>query len=76
MDPMKQHQKFDQIQQANNELNTLYEAQSAAKKYMCEFRPIIKTTYIQMHQVDATTYFDWKSLVAAKPKEYSKETIQ
>jgi len=26
MDPMEQQQKFDQMQQANNELNTLYEA--------------------------------------------------
>jgi hypothetical protein len=32
MDPMEQQQKFDQIQQADNELNTLYEAQSIAKK--------------------------------------------
>jgi phage-related tail protein len=32
MDPMEKQQKFDQIQQADNELNTLYKAQSVAKK--------------------------------------------
>jgi hypothetical protein len=37
MDPMEQQQKFDQIQQANNELNALFEAQSVAKKELCEF---------------------------------------
>jgi hypothetical protein len=37
MDPMEQQQKFDQIQQADNELNTLYEAQSVAKKELRDF---------------------------------------
>jgi hypothetical protein len=76
MDPMEQQQKFDQIQQADNELNTLYEAQSVAKKELHDFRPVIQTTYMQMHQVDATTDSEWNSLVAAKPKEYNKETTQ
>jgi hypothetical protein len=31
---------------------------------------------MQMHQVDATTDSEWNSLVAAKPKEYNKETTQ
>jgi hypothetical protein len=37
MDPIEQQQKFDQIQQADNELNSLYEAQSVAKKELCDF---------------------------------------
>jgi hypothetical protein len=37
MDPIEQQQKFDQIQQADNELNSLYEAQSIAKKELHEF---------------------------------------
>jgi hypothetical protein len=76
MDPMEQQQKFDQIQQADNELNSLYEAQSVAKKELCDFRPVIQTAYMQMHQVDATTDSEWNSLVAAKPKEYNKEMTQ
>jgi hypothetical protein len=76
MDPMEQQQKFDQIQQAKNELNTLYEAQSIANKELCDIQPIIQTTYMQMHQVDATKDSEWNSLVASKPKEYNKETTQ
>jgi hypothetical protein len=37
MDPMEQQQKFDQIQQADNELNALFEAQSIAKKELRDF---------------------------------------
>jgi len=73
MEPMEQQHKFDQIQQADNELNTLYEAQSVAKKALHDFWPVIQTNYAQIHQVDATTDSEWNSLVAAKPKEYSKE---
>jgi hypothetical protein len=32
MDPIEQQQKFDQIQQVENELNSLYKAQSIVKK--------------------------------------------
>ena len=32
--------------------------------------------YMQMHQVDATTYFEWNLLVASKPKGCSKEVTQ
>jgi hypothetical protein len=44
MDPMEQQQKFDQIQQADNELNALFEAQSVAKKELHDFRPVIQTS--------------------------------
>jgi hypothetical protein len=54
----------------------LYEAQSVAKKELCKFQPIIHTTYMLMHQVIATNISEWKLLVTAKPKEYSKETTQ
>jgi hypothetical protein len=37
MDPLEQQQKFDQIQQANNELNSLFKAQSPTKKELCDF---------------------------------------
>jgi hypothetical protein len=37
MDPMEQQQKFNQIQQADNKLNTLYEEQSIAKKELHDF---------------------------------------
>jgi chromosome segregation ATPase len=37
MDPLEQQQKFDQIQQAYNELNSLFEAQSIAKKELHDF---------------------------------------
>jgi hypothetical protein len=49
MEPLKQQEKFDQIQQADNKLNALFEAQSIAKKELHEFRPIIQTVYMQMH---------------------------
>jgi hypothetical protein len=68
MDPLEQQQKFDQIQQADNELNALFEVQSVAKKELRDFRPVIQTVYMQMHQVDATTDSEWNSLVASKPK--------
>jgi hypothetical protein len=32
MDPIEQQRKFDQIQQADNELNSLYKEHSIAKK--------------------------------------------
>jgi hypothetical protein len=31
MDPLEKQEKFDQIQQEDNELNSLFEAQSVAK---------------------------------------------
>jgi hypothetical protein len=68
MDPLEQQEKFDQIQQADNELNTLFEAQSVAKKELHEFRPVVQTMYMQIHQVDATTDSEWNSLVASNPK--------
>jgi hypothetical protein len=37
MHPMAQQQKFDQIQQVDNELNALFEAQSVAKKELHNF---------------------------------------
>jgi hypothetical protein len=37
MDPLEQQEKFDQIQQEDNELNALFEAQSVAKKELWEF---------------------------------------
>jgi peptidoglycan hydrolase CwlO-like protein len=68
MDPLEKQQKFDQIQQADNELNALFEAQSVAKKELHDFRPVIQTVYMKMHQVDATIDSEWNSLVASKPK--------
>jgi len=41
MDPLEQQVKFDRIQQVDNELNALFEAQSVAKKEIHDFRPII-----------------------------------
>jgi hypothetical protein len=32
LDPLEQQEKFDKIQQADNDLNALYEAQNVAKK--------------------------------------------
>jgi hypothetical protein len=49
-------------------LNALFEAQLVDKKELHEFRPIIQTMYIDMHQVDATTDSEWNFLVASKPK--------
>jgi hypothetical protein len=31
---------------------------------------------MKMHQIDATADSEWNSLVAAKPKEYNKDTTQ
>jgi hypothetical protein len=53
MDPLEKHEKFDQIQQANNEMNALFEAQLVAKKELHEFRPVVQIVYMKMHQVDA-----------------------
>jgi hypothetical protein len=41
MDPIDEQRKFDQIQQANNELNALFEVKSVAKQEMHDFRPAI-----------------------------------
>jgi hypothetical protein len=76
MDPMEQQQKFDQIQQADNEMNTLFEAQSIAKKELRDFRPVIQAVYMKMHQFDATTDSKWNLLVTSKTKADSKETTQ
>jgi hypothetical protein len=32
LDPLEQQEKFDKIQQVDNDLNALYEAQTVAKK--------------------------------------------
>jgi hypothetical protein len=72
MDPIEKQQQFDRIQQADNELNSLYEAQSIAKKEMHEFQSVIQIAYMQMHQVDTIADSKWNSLVAARPKEYNK----
>ena len=53
LDLLEQQEKFDKIQQADNDLKALYEAQTMAKKELREFRPIVQTYYLQMHQVDA-----------------------
>jgi hypothetical protein len=37
MNPLEKQQKFDQIQQVDNELNYLFEAQSIAKKELRDF---------------------------------------
>jgi hypothetical protein len=37
MDPLEKQQKFNQIQQADNELNTLFEAQAIENKELCDF---------------------------------------
>jgi hypothetical protein len=37
MHPLEQQEKFDKIQQVDNELNALFEVQSIAKKEMHEF---------------------------------------
>jgi hypothetical protein len=37
MDPLEQQEKIDQIQQADNDLNALFESQSIAKKELWEF---------------------------------------
>jgi hypothetical protein len=37
MDPLKKQPNFDQIEQADNELNALFEAQSVAKKERRDF---------------------------------------
>jgi hypothetical protein len=76
MDPMEQQQKFNQIQQADNEMNALFEAQSIEKKELRDFRPVIQVVYMKMHQFDATTDSEWNFLVASKTKADSKETTQ
>jgi hypothetical protein len=68
MDSLEQQDKFDQILQEDNKLNALFEVQSIAKKQLREFQPVVQKMYMQMHQVDATTYSKWNSLVASKPK--------
>jgi hypothetical protein len=47
-----------------------------AKKELREFRPIVQTTYLQMHQVDAIADSEWNSLVASKPKECITDATQ
>jgi hypothetical protein len=49
MDPLEKQEKFNQIQQADNQLNTLFEAESIAKKGLCEFQLVIQTMYMKMH---------------------------
>lgn len=47
-----------------------------AKKDLQEFRPVVQTAYLQMHQVDVITDSEWNSLVASKPKEFIIGTNQ
>jgi hypothetical protein len=68
MDPLEQQEKFNQIQQEDNELNALFEAHSVAKKGLRESRPVVQIAYMQMHQIDAIADSEWNSLVASKPK--------
>jgi hypothetical protein len=58
----------------DNELNALYEAQTVVNKELCEFRPVVQTTYLHMHQVDAISGSKWDSLVASNPKECITDT--
>jgi hypothetical protein len=76
LDPLEQQEKFDKIQQADNDLNVLYEAQTVAKKELQEFRPVVQTTYLQMHQVDSIADSEWNSLVVSKPKECITDATQ
>jgi len=73
---MDQQHKFDQIQQADNELNALFEAQSIAKKDLRDFRPIIHSIYMHMNNVDAKIDYEWNLLVTYKPKGCNKEVTQ
>jgi hypothetical protein len=76
MDPLEKQHKYDQMKQADNELNSLFEAQFLAKQELHDFRTIIQTVYMQMHQIDATRNSEWNSLVASKPKECITDTTQ
>jgi hypothetical protein len=69
MDLLEQKHNFEQIQQANNELNALFEAQFITNKELCDFCPIIQIVYMKMHQVDEKIDYEWNSLVVSKPKE-------
>jgi hypothetical protein len=53
----------------DNELNTLFEAQSVAKKELRDLWYVIQTVYMKMHQFDVIEDSEWNSLVASKPKE-------
>jgi hypothetical protein len=46
MDLLEEQQKFNQIQQSDNELNALFEEQSIKKKELHDFQPIIKIVYM------------------------------
>jgi len=46
LDPLEQQDKFQKIQQADNDLNGLYEDQTMAKKELWEFRPVVLKMYI------------------------------
>jgi hypothetical protein len=76
LDPLEHQDKFDKMQQADNDLNALYEAQTVAKKELQEFRLVVQTTYLQMHQVDTIADSKWNSLVTSKTKGCITDTTQ
>jgi len=41
LDPLEQQEKFDNIQQEDNDLNALYQAQTMDNKELWEFRSIV-----------------------------------
>jgi hypothetical protein len=75
-DPLEQQAQFDEMQQANNSLNALFEAQTIAKKELRYFRLIIQTAYLYMHQVETLAYAECNSLIASNPKEFNLSTTQ
>jgi len=64
------------MQQANNSLNALFVAQTIEKRELRAFRPIIQTTYLEMHQVETLTDTNWNALIASKPKEFNLSATQ
>jgi hypothetical protein len=75
-DPLEQQAKFDEMQQANNSLNALFEAQTVAKKELRYFRLIVQTAYLYMHQVETLSDAECNSLIASNPKEFNLSTTQ
>jgi hypothetical protein len=67
-DLLEQQENFDEMQQSDNSLNALFESQTVEKKELRAFRNVVKTTYLQMHQVETLVDVEWNSLIESKPK--------
>jgi hypothetical protein len=59
------------MQQEDNSLNSLFEAQIVEKKELRAFKPVVQTSHMYMHHVDTLADAEWNSFNSSKMKEFN-----